>query len=107
MSQSAPTFASRVPARAPFLPARPAVSEGRAGTPVPSSAAHRISPSFNGLRAGASPPPASGAATESAPDSAASRRDSTSPPTAHVVRSMRFGPKFTSASSASSRSASA
>ena len=105
-SRSAPTFASRVPARAPFRPARPAVSDGRAGTPVPSSATHRISPSFNGLRAG-SGPPALAAATDRAPDSAARRRDSRSSPTSRVVRSTRFAPKLTPASSASSRSASA
>ena len=34
-----------------------AVSDGSAGTPVPSSAQHRISPSFSILRVGARPPP--------------------------------------------------
>ena len=109
-SHSAPTFASRVPARPPSLPARPSVSDRRAGTPVPSSATHRTSPAFGGLRAGASRPP--GTATDRAPDSAARRRDSTSSPTERVVRSMpcrlrrAFAPKFTSASSSSSLSAS-
>ena len=94
MTHSAPTFASRVPARPPSLPARPSVSEGRAGTPVPSSATHRISPSFNGLRTGAASglcaggafPPS--AATEIDPASAVSRRASGSSPTARVARSM-------------------
>ena len=102
-SHSAPTFASRVPARPPSFPARPAVSDGRAGTPVPSSATHRTSPSFNGLRAGMPP---SGAATESAPDSASRRHDSASSPTRRVARPTRFAPKFTPASSSSSLSAS-
>ncbi len=104
-SHKAPTFASRVRA-APSFPERPAVSDGRAGTPVPSIARHRISPSFKGLRAGnPAPPPAE--ATDSATDSAASRRTSASAPTARVVRSTRFAPKFSPASSTSSRSASA
>lgn len=106
MRHSAPTFASRVPARPPSFPARPAVSEGRAGTPVPSSATHRISPSFSGLRAGGLPPDGA-AATDRAPSSAAVRRDSRSSPTSRVARSTRFAPKFTPASSVSSRSASA
>jgi len=94
VTHSAPTFASRVRA-APSFPARPAVSDDRAGTPVPSSATLRISPSFNDLRSGAAsraaPPPAS-PSTVIDPDSASSRRVSTSSPTARVARSMHFAP---------------
>ena len=94
VTHSAPTFASRVRA-APSFPARSAVSDGRAGTPVPSSATLRISPSFNDLRSGAASRAASPPASPSTvidPDSASSRRVSTSSPTARVARSMHFAP---------------
>ena len=97
----APTLASRVAARSPSFPARPTVSDGLAGTPVPSSAQHKVRPSFNDLRsgsAGAGEPAAAGS-------SAAFRRASRSAPTARVVRSIRFAPRFRPANSRTSSSA--
>ena len=117
-SHAAPTLASRVVARPPSRPLRPAVSDDRAGTPVPSSATHRILPSFNGLRTGgpsndgsfdapsahvADPSPPT---TEIDGDSSSVRRASASSPTARVARSTRFAPKFTPPTTFSSRSAS-
>ncbi len=109
----APTFASLVVARPPSFPFRPAVSDGSAGTPVPSSPTHRICPSFNGLRTtdpsnDASltvPPPPPNTVIE--PDSSRVRHASRSSPTSRVVRSTRFVPKFTPPTTFSSRSASA
>ena len=101
----APTLASLVVARgepvgfAPSFPFRPAVSDGSAGTPVPSSPTHRICPSFNGLRTtdpsndvslAVSPPPPN---TVIEPDSSRVRHASRSSPTSRVVRSTRFVPE--------------
>ena len=90
---NAPTFASRARARPPSLPIRPAVSNGSAETPVPSSAQHRIYPSFSILRVGArSRPTADSAGHRDRPDSAVARRASASAPTARIARSIRFTP---------------
>lgn len=64
-----------------------AAARARSGTPVPSSATHRISPSFRDLRAGAAfpaaPPPAS-PSTVVDPDSAASRGLAPPPQASHA-----------------------
>ena len=110
-SQTTPTLTSRVVARPPSFPRRPAVSDDPAGTPVPSSATHKTCLSFNDLRTG-TPSNDGSLAAPSPPTtviddhSSLVRHASTSSPTARVVRSTRFAPKFTPPTTCSSRSAS-